>query len=116
MKYITKQKQDELEKSYGEKFSEWNSDLTGNFTIIPNEILYNNDLTDGEKMFFLKLLGLSNSSGSLYHGNDTLAEKLGCKYDNVAKYLGLLKKKNMLVTLTVGTSTRRVICLTPYNR
>lgn len=115
MKYISKKEQDTLEKSYGEKFLNWQSELKGNFTIIPNQVLFNQTLTDGEKMFLIKLLGLANGEGNLYHGNETLAEKLGCKYDNVAKYLGLLKKKKMLVTLTVGTNVKRVICLTPYN-
>lgn len=115
MKYITRKQQEELEKSYGEQFAIWKSELSGQYTMIPNNLICGDFLTDGEKMFLFKLMSMANSNGCLYHGNETLAEKLGCKIDNTAKYLGLLKKKKMLVTLTVGTSVRRVICLTPYN-
>lgn len=115
MSYLTRKQQDDLEKTYSDQFSIWKSELSGQFTILPNNILYGDFLTDGEKMFLFKLMGMANTGGCLYHGNETLSEKLGCKVDNVAKYLRLLKKKKMLVTLTVGTNVKRVICLTPYN-
>lgn len=114
MRYITKQKQSELEDQYGEKFANWKSELAGKYSIVPHEILFSSKLTDGERMVYIKLLALANSQGALYHSNEALAEKLECKVDNVAKYLRLLKKKDLLVTLTVGTNTKRVICLTPY--
>lgn len=114
MKYITKQQQNELEKSYGEDYEIKRSECDS-FAIVPHSVIFSNVLTDGEKMFLIKLIGLANKKGVLYHSNETIAERLGCKSDNVAKYLGLLKKKKMLITLTVGISTKRVICLTPYN-
>lgn len=114
MKYISKQEQKKLEKAYGEDYEIKRSECES-FAIVPLKVLSNKDLKDGEKMFLIRLIGMANKQGCLYHSNETLADQLGCKIDNVAKYLRLLKKKNMLVTLTVGTSTKRVICLTPYN-
>lgn len=112
--YISKQQQQEFEKSYGEEYSIKRGECES-FAIVPLTVIFNENLTDGEKMFLIKLIGLANKQGCLYHSNESIAEKIGCKVDNVSKHLRLLKKKNMLVTLTVGTNVKRVICLTPYN-
>ena len=115
MKFISKKEQVELERVYSDKYVEWQQNLSGKYIAIPKRMLLSDELTDGEILFYARLTILANNEGCLYHSNETLAEKLGCKVDNVKKYIRLLKKKKMLTTLTVSTYSRRIICLTPWN-
>jgi len=116
-KFITKAKQDELERINSDSFADWRSDLNDKlFIIFPEELLFRKDFTDGELRFYQKLFALSDKSkGVLYHSNAKLAELFHCSEDNVKHFLKLLKKKKAIDVLSTGIHNKRVICLTPWN-
>lgn len=111
--FFTKEEVEELKKEHIEKFTEWENNK---FVILPEHILFSDELTTGEVVFYAKLISLSNkSNGTLLHGNDTLSESLNCSVSNIKKYLDSLKKKDLIQTLSTGPHSKRIICLTPYN-
>jgi len=111
--FISRTEQRQLAQEHTERFVEFQPN---EFSIIPDQIIFTDKLTDGEKMFLFKLFAVSSKKkGLLYHSNDTLAEEFGCSVSNVTKHLRLLKKKKAIEILSVGTFKARIICLTPWN-
>lgn len=111
--FISKNERDQLEQEHIEKFRDYEAKT---FVIIPTQLLMSDKLSDGEKMFYIKLTALSDkTTGTLLHANDTIAEELDCSMSNVFKFLDSLKKKNAIQTLSTGRNRKRIICLTPWN-
>ncbi|QJT70461.1 hypothetical protein [Microcystis phage MaeS] len=112
--FYNSSERDELKHEHIEMFRSWQEKIT-KFSMIPDHLILTDKISEGERVFLFKLFALSDKfEGTLYHSNDKLAEELGCGVSNVKKYLDSLKKKKLIMTLSTGPNSPRVICLRPW--
>ena len=86
------------------------------FSVVPTSVLYNEDLTAGEIVFYTKLLNLCNEDFYVDITNGKLAELVNMSADSVKKILSQLRNKKLIRTEEVYIipytfiATRRIHC------
>lgn len=118
-KFITKDEQTKAKDKLSEEFLDWFHDrnIEGGFTILHNELLFNNEITPKEKIFYLQLLSKRNKDhGYIFHSNESIAEITGLGIESVKKLLSKLEKKKLIKRLSTSALSKRYICFIPLKR
>jgi helix-turn-helix protein len=72
------------------------------FTMVPNFVLTNPDLSVGAKLAYAMLLKYAWSDSAVYPGQETLAKDMGSGERSVRRYLDELEKAKLLEVVQRG--------------
>src|SRR5699024_6511385 len=81
-----------------DRITQSKNDLTqgGNYAILPAAIIYDNNLTDSEKLLVCELTALSNKMGYCYASNKYLSGIFNVTVETVSRRINRLKNKGYL--------------------
>ncbi|MBP9780150.1 helix-turn-helix domain-containing protein [Candidatus Gracilibacteria bacterium] len=84
--------------------------LDQGYGIMPNSVLFNNELSDKEKLLYCLISSLCAKEGYSWATNQYLGEKLGLHKDNIGKYLSKMNKSGVIFLQEINNTRYISIC------
>jgi len=78
------------------------------FSLIPSGIMEKKDLSDGSKLTYALILGLSNRNGYCFASNRYLCDSRNCSLSTIQRQLAELKDKGCITVEVNAKNDRRI--------